>query len=167
MEQEVNVAYDDTLRLSAGKRFVNYLIDFIVNYIIAIILGIIFGLLAAAGVEGPLEWYLSLGVVSNLLVSIFLFISYYFIMEVTTQRTVGKLITGSVVVMEDGTEPPANVLMLRTLCRLIPFEPFSFFGSEARGWHDTMTETYVVDRKRLKELQNLKRSFDEIGTTQY
>lgn len=167
MEQEINIAYDDTLRMSAGKRFVHYLIDSIVFYIINSLIGFTFGVLYAEGMPGALLWYMRLGLMGQFLFTVFLMLLYYGILEFTTQRTVGKLVTGAVVVMEDGSKPPFKVIMLRTFCRAIPFEQFSFFGEGARGWHDTMTETYVVDGKRLKELKNLRSSLDEIGTIQY
>jgi hypothetical protein len=43
--------------------------------------------------------------------------------------------------------PPFGTMVLRSLCRLIPFEPFSFLGSDARGWHDSITKTRVVRKK--------------------
>jgi len=32
----------------------------------------------------------------------------------------------------------------RTLCRYIPFEPFSFLGNKPIGWHDSLSKTLVV-----------------------
>ena len=167
MEHQINIAYDDTLRMDRGKRFVHYLIDSIVYYIITSVVGLILGFLYAEGVPGPLRLYIRLGVIGQFLFGVFLTLIYYGTMELTSQRTIGKLITGAIVVMEDGSKPPANVILLRTLCRAIPFEQFSFLGDSGRGWHDTITETYVVDAKRLKALKHLKSSIDEIGVVQY
>jgi uncharacterized RDD family membrane protein YckC len=93
-------------------------------------------------------------------------IIFYFILEVTTQRTIGKFVTGTMVVMEDGSKPGADAIIKRTLCRLIPFEAFSFFADTSRGWHDTISGTYVVNVKQYKSALELQNSFDEIGVVQ-
>lgn len=69
---------------------------------------------------------------------------YYVILEAATGRTLGKLITGTKVVNEDGGAPSIGQIIGRTLCRCIPFEAFSFLSSDARGWHDRIPKTYVV-----------------------
>lgn len=65
-------------------------------------------------------------------------------MEGFTGKTIGKLLTGTKVV--DSTGGPASIktAFLRSLCRYIPFEPFSFLSSDARGWHDSITKTWVI-----------------------
>jgi hypothetical protein len=45
----------------------------------------------------------------------------------------------------DGSKPGLRTILLRTLCRFIPFEPFSFFGE--RGWHDGLSDTLVVSTR--------------------
>jgi hypothetical protein len=40
----------------------------------------------------------------------------------------------------------AKTVLLRTLCRIVPFEPFSAFGGHP--WHDKWTRTYVIDVKK-------------------
>lgn len=69
---------------------------------------------------------------------------YYFILEGFFNITIGKCITGTTIVSSDGSRPSAKQRIGRTFCRLIPFEPFSFFNADARGWHDSYTGTYVV-----------------------
>jgi uncharacterized RDD family membrane protein YckC len=49
-------------------------------------------------------------------------------MEASTGKTVGKYVTGTQVLTEDGEQPSVGTIFIRTLCRIIPFEPFSFFG---------------------------------------
>ena len=73
-----------------------------------------------------------------------LYLSYYAILESTTGRTLGKLITGTKVVDENGGPPSFGQVLGRTLCRCIPFEPFSFFSSDAVGWHDSLANTRVI-----------------------
>jgi uncharacterized RDD family membrane protein YckC len=69
---------------------------------------------------------------------------YYILMEGIFGRTLGKLITGTVVVDGFGNKPSFGKIIGRSFARLIPFEAFSFLGSTGRGWHDSLTDTYVV-----------------------
>jgi uncharacterized RDD family membrane protein YckC len=83
------------------------------------------------------------GVAFNLMIY-GLFAIYYAIFESTTGVTLGKLVTGTKIIGEDGQRPPFGKMLQRSLCRIIPFEPLSYLGSDARGWHDTITKTWVV-----------------------
>lgn len=71
---------------------------------------------------------------------------YYPFFEILLGATPAKLLTETRVITQDGNKAPAGTIVLRTLCRFIPFEPFSFFG--AGGWHDTITKTEVVREVR-------------------
>jgi uncharacterized RDD family membrane protein YckC len=74
------------------------------------------------------------------------YVFYYTTLEAVTGRTVGKLITGTQVVDKDGKLPALGVIFRRSLSRIVPFEAFSFLAN-ARGWHDTWTDTWVVEKK--------------------
>ena len=69
---------------------------------------------------------------------------YYFIFESIFQRTIGKFITGTRVVDIIGDKPSVWTIAIRSLIRLIPFEPFSFLGAKVCGWHDRWSYTFVV-----------------------
>ncbi|MFK8273475.1 RDD family protein [Capnocytophaga canimorsus] len=71
---------------------------------------------------------------------------YYIFFELIFKRTPGKFLTGSVIVMQDGTTPNAKTILLRNLARFIPFEPFSYFG-KGNGWHDTLLGTQIVKER--------------------
>lgn len=72
-------------------------------------------------------------------------LAYYIPQEAAFGFTVGKLITGTRMVDEDGEKSNLIQVILRTLSRFIPFEPFSVLFIEApRGWHDSLSGTYVV-----------------------
>jgi uncharacterized RDD family membrane protein YckC len=88
---------------------------------------------------------------------------FYFILESTSQRTIGKLITQTKVVLENGEKPSLETIIIRSLCRIIPFEPFSFFGNIPRGWHDTISKTYVVDIKIFEEQKKSHENYNLIG----
>ena len=80
-------------------------------------------------------------------------------------RTFGKFITKSVVVNQEGEIPPIGTIIFRTMCRIIAFEQFSMLLSE-RGWHDKLSNTYVISYDPWKEnhdLKDLNQKIDEIG----
>lgn len=129
---------------SAGTRLTNRLIDLVVCYILR------YGILLFWKL--PLTWNFldvtdrddTLMSSISLLIYLGIFFGYYFIMESFFGRTIGKLVTRTRVVDESGSRPTAGRIAGRTLARIIPFEPFSFFGNEPRGWHDTLSKTWVV-----------------------
>jgi uncharacterized RDD family membrane protein YckC len=61
-------------------------------------------------------------------------------------KTPGKLVSGIIVLHESGEKAPLKNIIIRTLCRHIPFEGFSYIGGTA-GWHDLASSTTVVIRK--------------------
>ena len=76
-------------------------------------------------------------------IAIFNYIIYYtFCEKVFKGYTLGKLITGTKAIREDGLELNFKDAILRSLARLVPFEPFSAFSY--RPWHDRWTKTMVV-----------------------
>ena len=78
-------------------------------------------------------------------------------------KTVGKFITKTRVVKADGSNPKPLDYLGRSFSRIIPFEALSFLGSEGRGWHDTISKTYVVEEKRFKDKLRALNNLDEIG----
>jgi uncharacterized RDD family membrane protein YckC len=127
---------------STGKRFLNYLIDFIVYYILSFLGGLFFGAIGQIGFLGD-----DTGFAGLYLMVFSIYFLYYFVTEFGFKgRTIGKLITGTKAVNEDGSLITAKTYLLRTLCRFVPFEPFSAFGGHP--WHDKWTRTYVIDVKK-------------------
>jgi uncharacterized RDD family membrane protein YckC len=132
---------------SKGLRFANFCIDYIVQIIFGIAIGAIIGIVSELS-----ESYALYDVVvesesrlSDYIFGAFILIVYYLIIETLTGRSLGKYITKTKVVLYDGSKPTFNEILVRTLCRIIPFEQFSFFGEEGKGWHDSISKTYVVD----------------------
>jgi uncharacterized RDD family membrane protein YckC len=70
---------------------------------------------------------------------------YHFFNEICGGRGQSKLITGTRAEHVDGRALTVRGALTRSLCRLIPFEAFSFLGSGPGGWHDTITGTRVVN----------------------
>ena len=71
---------------------------------------------------------------------------YYTVLEAAFGWTLGKLATGTRVVAADGGRASLLQVVGRSLARLIPFEPLSFFGGGdwPVGWHDSLSGTRVI-----------------------
>ena len=78
-----------------------------------------------------------------LLLMILSFFINYAVMELMFQKTVGKFITKTKVVTLNGDKPSVNDILIRTLCRLIPFDRLSFLFTKS-GFHDKISHTTVV-----------------------
>jgi uncharacterized RDD family membrane protein YckC len=134
------------LRLaSSGKRFANYLIDVILAYLgIGVLMAFAIG--GASDSEDPPAASGLLGFMP--IIGLF---SYYFLSEMLMKgRTVGKFITGTRAITDRHEYLTATNALVRTLCRLVPFDAFSFLFSSGYGWHDKWSSTMVVDEKEFQ-----------------
>ncbi|MFZ4670484.1 MAG: RDD family protein [Flavobacterium sp.] len=140
---------------SLSQRFLNLLIDTLLELLLFFILLV----LIAANIEatGEKAFINNLGTNTILQYTITTSIAllYYNICEIFTARTVGKYFTQTIVVDENGEKPSHETILIRSLCRLIPFNAFSFLGISGRGWHDTISKTYVVNKNLLAEKKRL------------
>jgi uncharacterized RDD family membrane protein YckC len=75
----------------------------------------------------------------------------------------GKYITNTKILTEEGQKPEVDKILYRTLSRMIPFEAFSFFGEAGRGWHDSISKTVVVDLSKYNLENETANSINEIG----
>lgn len=74
---------------------------------------------------------------------VLIFIIYYTFFEYKFGYTIGKLISGTRVVQEDGTPLTGKQSIMRTLIRYIPVEPFTYL-MKSNGWHDAWVKTKVI-----------------------
>ncbi len=81
----------------------------------------------------------------------------------TKGRTVGKYITGSKVISTDGTQPTFQDYFIRNISRFVPFDAFSFLG-EGNGWHDSWSDTRVVNIKNYQAEKQAKSEIESLGT---
>lgn len=132
--------------VSGGARFGHYLIDFILLYAIN------FGISMILAIVSP-ETLNTMPTIVSYIISYLILVAYYFILESTIQRTVGKFVTDSVVIDEYGNKPSNAAILGRSFARIIPFEAFSCLGE--RGWHDTLSNTYVVTKQEEATLKRL------------
>ncbi|MES2216127.1 MAG: RDD family protein [Patescibacteria group bacterium] len=121
------------LPASVWKRLLNYILDGIFSVIFVFAISFIIGL---AGTKVG-NW--------SSLIGILLSVAYFTICEALWQRTVAKFITGTKVVMRDGSKPPFMNILGRSFARIIPFDSLSFlFNKYPVGWHDALSKTVVV-----------------------
>lgn len=136
---------------STGQRFLNYLIDgVLMQYGLSFLTGIVVArIVYYISPETAYNWFVERSdsfdiLFSAYLISILNFLIYYTICEKAFKgKTLGKLITGTKAVRNDGKELTFKDAILRTLSRVVPFEPFSiWFGNGL--WHDEWTKTMVI-----------------------
>lgn len=132
-----------TLPASLGKRFLNNLLDGIFVNVLYYIFYIVVSLTA------PKTYYYFF--------SPLIFLSYFILCEAVWQKTLGKAITKTKVVMRDGSKPNFLHILGRTFCRYIPFDSFSFLVNRYPiGWHDKISGTLVVPKDYTPpEVQNI------------
>jgi uncharacterized RDD family membrane protein YckC len=136
---------------SANKRFGNYLIDRIAYYFIW--RG--FSAMAAR----PMAFILiktthdrTVMTFEVYLMALVAFVVYFTAFEGFTKgKTLGKWITGTRAVTIDGRMVTLKIAFLRSLCRLVPLEPFSAIKTPCYPWHDRWTRTLVI----VEKLSNL------------
>ena len=152
-------------KATRGVRFANYLIDAVVFYVLIFFLGLFLGILYAIGIKAPLQLisYIEGNRAFNYLFSSILYVIYIFSIEYLKKgRSIGKFITKTRVVSIDGTMPTQKDFLIRNISRLVPFEAFSFLiGND--GWHDSWSDTRVVNWEKYNIDNTLNKELDELG----
>ena len=148
-EKSTDYFSDDIVSpVAASTRFVNFLVDRIAIIAFAFVFGFFIAETELGDIflasDSRIMDYIFGAIVSTI---------YYTIIEASTGKSLGKLVTKTVVVREDGTKPEFGDYFVRSVVRIIPFEAFSFFG-DGIGWHDTFSKTRVVKTDSLKTLNS-------------
>lgn len=151
--QEQYQVYREVKVIKGWARFAHYLIDAIIIGVIQTLVNFLIGFAVAEqyvepGSEADLILRLKLSGVGMVVTFI-----YYVVFEIFYASSPGKLLLGRIVIDEYALKPEPGTVMLRSLCRLVPFEAFSCLAD--RGWHDRWSKTYVVDRDEAELLWNL------------
>ena len=119
-------------------RFLNFLIDFIIWLVIVTIFTF------------PLSANDEIEMLFGYVIMFATFIGYYGVMEIKFQKTIGKFITKTKVVKLNGEKPENSDIILRTFCRLIPFDRVSFLFTK-NGIHDFLSKTKVIKDGKITE----------------
>lgn len=138
--------------VDAGKwrRFFNWVVDYIAIFAIVFVATIV---AMVVGGDAAVEWIEAMGFWQEQMLGMVVLLAYYTAMEGLFGLTLGKWLTGTRVVDEHGGSPTLRHALLRSVARLIPFEPLSLlFGEDgnARGWHDSLPRTRVVIRRSMR-----------------
>lgn len=133
-----------------GQRFLNWLIDnllmrFGLTYLTGMGVGVIIGIAAPDFFQNLAYSEERTGtlILIGFGVAYLNYIIYYTLCEKLFKGyTLGKVITGTRAIRQDGKELTFKDALLRSLCRLVPFEVFSGFSTLT--WHDSWTDTMVI-----------------------
>lgn len=152
---------------SKNMRFVNHIIDLIAQYAIIYGLAYLFFYIGEfTGNYGLNDFWNSLSKIEDYIVSYLILLTYYFLMEALTYRTLGKYVTKTMVIMTNGEKPTNQDVFKRSLCRMIPFDALSFLGTIGKGWHDSISNTCVVDIAKFEAKKKSNSELDQIGVAQ-
>lgn len=130
---------------SRNQRFVNWLIDYLfMRFALSqgtsiLIMYMADELFPYAMSDIDYVWYTLL--LSYLLLMMNSLLYYTLCEKAFKGYTLGKLVSGTRAIRTDGRELTFRDALLRSVCRLVPFELFSGFGDP---WHDTWTRTWVI-----------------------
>lgn len=145
------------------QRFLNLCIDLMFIYILVLSLGTTIILVALSANHFELSnWVENLSIFEIGFYSAVVAFLYYYFTEVYFSRTIAKLITHTIVVDADGIKPSRKSFFIRTCCRFIPFEAFTFLNEIPRGWHDSFSQTYVVKKRKLKKMRKQSSAYTEV-----
>lgn len=138
--EDIAMDYRDHLA-SLGSRLGNLIIDQLAFWIICYALS---SVLAILEMDELLVLIFGDGIGSYVILYS-LYVLYYFSFEFWLGITPGKFLTKTRVVSIKGAPLTAGQVFGRSLARLVPLEPLSFLAGRM-GWHDTWSNTAVVDR---------------------
>lgn len=157
----------DQNRATKWVRLANFIIDRIIftsSFFIIGSLGVIIDTIL--GIQYFTELFSNFAEVNraiDILVTAILYFLYTFLLEYFTKgRTIGKYITGTKVITTDGQIPTVYEFFIRNISRLVPFDILSFLGEN--GWHDSWSDTRVVNIKNYEAEKQAKSEIESIGT---
>jgi len=147
-------------------RFVNFIIDYFISIIIVIVLYslaiLLYSLVTGTDYVVNADKLAGINKYIDRIITAILYAFVIYLTEFLTKgRSLGKLITGTMVVKDDGSLPTSEDFLKRNFSRIVPFDALSFLGS--RGWHDSWSDTKVVKRKSFLEALERENSIEDIG----
>lgn len=147
-------------------RFINYVVDYVISLVVIILLfglsAIAYSLISGEDIYITLERFETMDPIVDRLVTFVLYAILMIIVEIVTKgRSLGKYITGTMVVKSDNSTLTTRDIFIRNSSRLIPFDILSFIGQN--GWHDSLTNTRVVKKKAFDNAINQKLDLETLG----
>ncbi len=133
---------------SPGKRFANYLIDLASFYVFIVAVGLLIVIVEPTFFDVFENASTAVNLLDRL-VTLLLYGVYMGMVEALFKgRTLGKVMTGTVALNEDGSTISTGTAFKRGIIRAIPFNAFSGIGNPCHPWQDRWSNTYVVDIKK-------------------
>lgn len=147
-EQHIFDNYGPLLtRATSGQRLANYFIDLVTFYIFMYFFSYV---IVEVNMDLAIIMYGGEDVWLARLIYLLFYGMYMGLIETIFKgRSLGKLITGTVAVYNDGSRISGQTALLRGLCRAVPFNAFSGLGEFCNPWHDRWSKTFVVNFKDL------------------
>ncbi|KQM50330.1 RDD family protein [Chryseobacterium sp. Leaf201] len=157
----------DRNRATKWIRFANFIIDRVIFNLSFMVIGFIGVFIdKLLGSYYISTFFLKISEVNRLVdivITSLLFFVYTFLMEYFTKgRTIAKYITRTRVITTDGQTPTLNEFFIRNISRLVPFDALSFLGEN--GWHDSWSDTRVINIKNYESERQAKSEIEDIGT---
>jgi uncharacterized RDD family membrane protein YckC len=125
------------------QRFVNYVLDISIFLLLGLAYRYIKYVVTFNEIVGFQEDMFKV----RLFISVPIAVVYYSAFEFLFGRTPSKFITQTKVVSIEGGKPSFHKILLRSCCRFIPLNVFSFLFAKL-GWHDKISQTRVVMLKK-------------------
>jgi uncharacterized RDD family membrane protein YckC len=84
------------------------------------------------------------------ILALIIIVTYYTLSEWLLGKTLGKFLTKTTVINDNGTQLNFGMALLRSIIRLIPLVQWTYVGKVSYGWPDRFTNTIVVPDIELK-----------------
>ncbi|SHL90031.1 RDD family protein [Chryseobacterium polytrichastri] len=151
-------------RASTSTRFANYIIDLIVLIVINAILSFASLIIYSFTSINFFYFYNNGGLLWEFFTGNLISFIYYFLWEkYSNGRTVGKYITNTKTISIDGNDVTTQQVLYRTLSRIVPFDALSFLGG-GNGWHDSWSDTRVINVNNYLAEKQAKDDINSLGT---
>jgi uncharacterized RDD family membrane protein YckC len=152
--QEFKISAD--LLATKTQRFLNFVLDMAIIYVLVLATLSTINIIAEmSGNDDLRNWVDNLSCEIQLLIGILILLFYYSLTEIYFSRSLAKYFTKTIVVRADGSKPNLKSIIIRTLSRLIPFDPFSYLTSNPQGLHDQLSVTNVVKKGEFQKKRGL------------
>ncbi len=146
-----------------AQRIANFFIDYFCQLLLLFLAVFVYIFVTALFGSKEIPDFEGMGTLAEYAIGLVLLLVYYNVFEILFARTIAKFITKTVVVDENGEKPTVNAILMRSICRAIPLEFITFFGSPCRGWHDSLSHTYVVQKELLEYAKKAFYGLEELG----
>ena len=155
-------------KANKGLRFLNFIIDYVSIILFTMLFfGFIAIVIVIINPESDIIYQLeNINPLIDRVITVFFYVLLIFLSEFLTKgRSLGKFITGTKVVMIDGSTPTTKDYFMRSICRIIPFDVLTFLGEN--GWHDKISNTTIVNKKAFEADLSQADNIESIGKTEF